>query len=105
MTKKDVLKELKKVNIPVAYNHFAESDRVKLPFMVYFFPSASNFAADGSVYYKKDVLHIELYTEKKNIELEEKVESILEENGLFYKKTEIWISEEKMYEILYETEV
>jgi hypothetical protein len=51
------------------------------------------------------VLHIELYTDKKDTGLEEKVETILDENGLVYAKSEVWISSEKMYEVLYETEV
>ena len=41
----------------------------------------------------------------KEINLEERVEAVLDRYGYFYSKTETWISSEKMYEVLYETEV
>ena len=51
----------------------------------------------------------ELFYEQKNgydlISLEERVEAVLERNGLFYAKSETWIPSEKLYEVLYETEV
>ena len=50
-------------------------------------------------------LDVELYTDKKDIILEEKLEAVLEGRGLFYNKTESYIESEKLYEVLYELEV
>lgn len=89
----------------MAYDHFAEGQSPKPPFLLYLYPRADNFAADGVAYHKQDVLHLELYTNKKDLATEARVEAVLDEHGLFYDKSEVWISEEKMYEVLYQTEV
>lgn len=105
MTKQEVVRMVKSIGLPVAYDHFAEGESPKPPFIVYLYPSADNFAADGMAYHKQDILHIELYTNKKNLSLEDMIEAVLDGHGLFYEKSETWIPEEKMYEVLYETEV
>ncbi len=93
------------MGLPFAYDHFAEGESPDPPFLVYLFPGSDNFAADGEVYYKRDHLHIELYTDKKNDDLEDRIETVLNRNGLFYNKSETWIPSEKLYEVLYQTEV
>ena len=105
MTKLDVVAMIKEMDIPFAYDHFAEGKSPKPPFCVYLYPKSDNFAADGVAFYKQDVLHIELYTDKKDIALEDKVEAVLTKHGLFYAKNEVWIQSEKLYEVLYQTEV
>ena len=105
MTKAEVPKMLKEMKVPFAYDHFAEGESEKPPFLVYLYPRAANFAADGIAYYKKDRMQIEMYTDKKDIRLEERIEAVLDKYGLFYSKSETWISSEKLYEVLYETEV
>ena len=105
MTKADVPQMIRSMNIPFAYDHFAEGESPDPPFLVYLDPGSDNFAADGTVYFKRDKLHVELYTDKKDDDLEDRVESILNRNGLYYNKTETWIPSEKLYEVLYQTEV
>ncbi len=105
MTKAEVVRMVKSVGLPVAYDHFAEGESPRPPFLIYLYPRADNFAADGVAYHKQDVLHIELYTNKKNLSLEENIEAVLDRHGLFYSKSEVLISEERLYEVLYETEV
>ncbi|MCD8074639.1 MAG: hypothetical protein LUF27_06335 [Lachnospiraceae bacterium] len=75
------------------------------PFLVILYSSADNFAADGIVYFSSNVLHLELYTDKKDVELEETVEAALTGQGLYYEKSEVWIESERLYEVLYEMEV
>ena len=53
----------------------------------------------------KQQLDVELYTDKKDIALEEELEKILDAQGIFYNKTETYIKSEKLYEVLYELEV
>ena len=94
-----------RINLPYAYDHFAEGESVDPPFLIYRFPGSSNFIADGTVYYKIDVMHIELYTDKKDPALEERIEAVLDRQGFIYEKSETWIAGEKLYEVLYEMEV
>lgn len=106
MSNKDnVIQMLKAIGVPYAYDHFSEKEAVKPPFIVYRYPSSNNFVADARVYFKIDALHIELYTDKKNPDLEERVEENLNRYGFIYFKHEVWIDTEKMYQVLYETEV
>jgi hypothetical protein len=57
------------------------------------------------VWLKVKQLDIELYTDKKAPDLENKLEAVLDARGLFYNKDETWIESEKLYEVLYELEV
>ena len=93
------------IGIPYAYDHFAEGESPNPPFICYLLPGSDNFAADGRVYYKINDVHIELYTDHKNTELELKVEEVLDRYNIFYNKSEVWIDSEKLYEVLYQFEM
>ncbi len=105
MTHNEVVEMLEEAGLPLAYDHFAEGESPDPPFLVFLFPSSDNFAADGRVYQKIDTLHIELYTDLKQPQLEASVEVVLDRHEIFYDKTEVWIPEEKLYEVLYSTEI
>ena len=105
MTYEQVAEMAEETGLPVAYDHFAEGESPEPPFIVFLYPKANNFAADGKVYYKIKRLNIELYTDLKDVELEEKVEAVLDSHGIFYAKSEVWIESERLYEVLYEMEV
>lgn len=105
MTHQEIMDMLTEMDIPFAYDHFAEGESPDPPFMVFLYPKADNFSADGIPYYKINQLVVEIYTDLKDIELETKVEAVLESHGLFYGKSEVWIESEKLYEVLYEMEV
>ena len=61
--------------------------------------------ADNTVFQKIDELNIELYTDVKDPETETKIEDILIRHDLPYEKSEYWIESEKMYEVLYHTQI
>lgn len=105
MSHGEVMAMVAEMGLPYAYHHFAEGESPEPPFIVFLYPEADNFAADGTVYFKINRLHIEIYTDLKQPELEESVEAVLLKNGIFYSKTETWIESEKLYEVLYEMEV
>lgn len=105
MTYEDIVAMLEEAGLPFAYHHFAEGESPDPPFLVFLFQGTDNFFADNSVYKRIDEINIELYTDKKDPELEEKIEGILDSHELPYEKTEEWITSEKMYEVLYQTEV
>ena len=98
---------LREIGIPFAYDHFAEGESPKPPFICYRLPASDNFAADGMVYFHFTEVSIELYTDKKEPKSESKIEAALDAAGFFYNKTEAYIESEKLYEVMYtfETEV
>lgn len=100
-----LLEILKACGIPFAYDHFAEGEAPSPPFICYLLPSSDNFSADGKVYYKKNQVRIELYTDTKNLETEKAVEDELDAFSVFYNKSETWIDSEKLYEVLYQFEM
>ena len=93
------------IPIPSAYDHFTEGESPEPPFITYLLPGSDNFAADGKVYFRVTEVHIELYTDEKNPEVEAQVEAVLDEHSIFYDKTEVWIESEKLYEVLYSFEM
>lgn len=105
MTHQEVMTMLAEMNLPYAYDHFVEGESPDPPFLVFLYPGSNHFAADGKVYFKVNRLNIELYTDKKDVELEETVEAVLDRHGIFYGKSEVWIESESLYEVLYEMEV
>lgn len=105
MTEQEVFQMIKSIGLPVAYHHFEEGQSPDPPFLVYLYPGTNNFSADGTVYQGVNQLDIELYTDIKDLEAEKRVAAVLKEHGFFYEKTETYLESEKMYEVLYETEV
>lgn len=97
----ELLQILSETQIPFAYHHFAEGESPEPPFICYLLPGSNNFSADGKVYYKINEVHIELYTDLKDLAVEQKLEEVLDEHGIFYNKSETWIESEKLYEVLY----
>ena len=105
MTIENLVEMLQKTGIPFAYDHFAEGESPKPPFICYLLPGSNNFAADGKVYFRINQVRIELYTDSKDLAVERKMEMVLDESGIFYNKSEVWIQSEKLYEVLYSFEV
>ena len=99
-----LLELMAEIDIPSAYDHFAEGESPDPPFITYLLPGSDNFAADGKVFFRITEVHIELYTDEKNPEVEVLVETVLDAHGIFYDKTEVWIDSEKLYEVLYSFE-
>lgn len=98
----ELVKIIEEMEIPFAYDHFAEGESPDPPFLCYLLPGSDNFAADGRVYYKMSEVRIELYTDFKDVSLEEKVTAVLDNHGIFYEQSEVWIEEEKLYEVAFE---
>nr|WP_289698162.1 hypothetical protein [Enterocloster clostridioformis] len=100
-----LLEVLERLGVPFAYDHFAEGESPEPPFICYLLPASDNFSADGQVYFKVTEVHVELYTDVKDVELEGSVEAVLDGHGIFYDKTEVWIESERLYEVLYSFEM
>ena len=100
-----ILQLLDEMGIPFAYDHFAEGESPDPPFICYLIPGTDHFSADGKAYQKINEIHIELYTDFKDLSVESKVETVLDKYDIFYDHTETWIESEKMYEVLYSFEM
>ena len=101
----EIMAMLAESELPVAYDHYAEGESPDPPFICFLYPYTNHFIADGRIYEKINVVHVELYTDEKNPPLEARVEKLLTEHELFFHKSEVWIEEEKMYEVLYEVTI
>ena len=101
----ELLYILGETQISFAYDHFAEGESPDPPFLCYLLPGSNNFSADGKVYYKIGRVNLELYTDRKDPEVEQKLEDALDAASIFYNKTEVWIDSEKLYEVLYQFEM
>ena len=99
MTHEEVMAVMEEIGLPYAYHHFAEGESPDPPFAVFLYPGSNNF------YFKTDRLNIEIYTDIKNIELEQQTEAVLDGHDIFYEKSEVWIESENLYEVLYQMEV
>lgn len=100
-----LLQILAELKLPFAYDHFAEGEAPAPPFICYLLPGSHNYSADGRVYYKINEVNIELYCDCKDPKTETTLEAVLDEHGIFYNKTEVWIESEKLYEVLYTFEM
>ena len=105
MTIENLVEMLQEMNIPFAYDHFAEGESPEPPFVCYLIPGSDNFAADGKVYFKMNEVRIEVYTDFKDLDLESRVEGVLDGHEIFYNKSETWIQSEKLYEVMYSFEM
>ena len=102
MTHNEVFEVLEELSLPIAYDHFAEGESPDPPFLCFLYPRNLPTGADNTVYYQLHELDIELYTDAKDPVLEQRMEKLLTEHEMFFHKSEVWIEEEKMYEVLYE---
>lgn len=97
----EVSSMLKQLNIPVAYDHF--NSQPSIPFITYSDSGSNHVYADNSVYKRELFVEIELYTDKKDLSIENKLENLLDERGIVYSSyPTIWIDSEKLYQKIYE---
>ncbi|MBT3320187.1 MAG: hypothetical protein HN948_10475 [Clostridia bacterium] len=94
---------LSEAEVSVARNSFKKQQNP--PYIVYVFSHSNNFSADSKVYIKRENYRVELYTDKKDVALEEKLEGIFDKYGLVYDKTETYLESEKLIEVMYEIQL
>ena len=105
MTYTEVADMIESIGLDFAYYEFSEAAGQAPPFILFYYPENNDFVADNSNYVKKKQLIIELYTDEKDFDKEAAVENVLKQNELVYTRAEQFIETERMYEVLYSTEV
>ncbi len=86
----------------VAFDEVPESQNQTLPYINLQTPTTTTFGADNVVYYSYPNVDIELYTKRKDITLEARIEATLTQNGIFYAKNEGRIDGQSCYQVVYE---
>lgn len=91
MTYEQIAEMMEEMGLPFAYHHFAEGESPAPPFLLFLSPGENTFSADNLAYFSCKQLDIELYTDKKQPELEEQVESAFCNQGCscFHKDTQV----------------
>lgn len=105
MTYQDVAAMVSSTGIPNAYHHFDENDSPEPPFICFYYPESNDFAADDINYQDIEHLIIELYTDNKDFQTEKTVEDALRASGAVYARSEIYIESERLYEVIFETDI
>ncbi|TQR48522.1 hypothetical protein [Bacillus cereus] len=102
----EIKKILDATGYPVAYSHFTalqDNPVPQPPYICFLADGSANLMADNRVYHKITVLNIELYTTKKDLVAEAKLEKILDDCEIPYESYGTFIESEKMYQKIYET--
>lgn len=90
------------IEIPHVYYSFPENGAPALPYFVYYYSGSDNIAADDVAYVEVLEPVLELYTAGKSFETERTIETALTAAGLFWNKTEDYLTTEQMYMVTYE---
>ena len=106
MTLGELTKILEATGYPVAYSHFTATPTNAVPnppYICFLEDGSANLMADNKVYHKVNDLNIELYTTKKDLVAEAKLEKVLDDHEITYDSYETFIESEKLYQKIYET--
>lgn len=102
MTLQELYKQLKHLQLPVQYYMFQEGQAPNLPYIIYYNPSEQHENADNAtLHISKDVI-IEVYSEFKDLSLEDKLKELFDKNKLTYSFQETYLKEERMYMLAYQ---
>lgn len=108
MTLPELYQALVSTGLPVAYDHFDDTEDNPAPappFIVYLFSGSNDLIADNRNYVDVGNFQVELYTAKKDLLREKLVQDLLKSLELPYSKSEIWLESERMYQIIYEIQI
>lgn len=103
MTYQEINTMLQAIGLPVTYYQWPEGHAPEPPYLVFYYPGDNDFKADDRNFVKIRELVVELYTDEKDVELEETVEEAL--SGMVYERDETYIDSERMFEVAYTMEV
>lgn len=105
MTYEQIAGMIEEIGYPCNYYQFPPGQASPPPFVVFWFPESADFMADNKNYSGIKELRIELYTDNKDFEAEAAVEEVLKKYEIPYQSTEMYIDDEQLFEVVYESEV
>lgn len=96
ITLDELYNSLDSLGYDVAYDHFKKSP--KFPFIAYYEDERAYVYADNANYSEAKHIVMEVYTERRDDDVIQKIEIILMEKGIAYTFIPfLWIEKEKMY--------
>lgn len=101
MTYKEISTMIRNIGLPYTYNSFPNNIAPKPPYIVFNYPDRDDFGADDVNYVGIETLNLELYSANKDFDTEDTIETVLNQNGLFFDKSEVFIRNENLYQITY----
>ena len=104
MTQAELHAALESTGLLVAYHHFAEGSGVDPPYIVYLVSDATGWGSDERNEIKRTSYLVELYTDKKDLETQAKIESLFNVRGIRFGSVEGYIDSEKLYQVVYTIE-
>ena len=108
MTLQELYTALKAIGYPVAYSHFLDTQQSPAPappFITYREAYSNDLIADNQNYVPVSNVQIELYTDRKDPAAEAAVQNKIKELGLPYSKTETYIEDERLFQVIYEIQL
>lgn len=97
MTSEKIAQLLKTLDIPFRYKVFGETPTP--PYIVYYADKESRYGSDDMNLLAEREIIIELYTDKKDLEIESKIDKLFENYS--FVKYENYIDSERMFETAY----
>lgn len=102
MTIAELRQLLNQLKISTKYRAFEEGQAPKLPYLLYYEDNDDGtLKADNFNYAPVKNMILELYTDDKDLSLEERLENILNENRIEFDSEEVYIESEQMFEKYY----
>lgn len=102
MTLPELKEILEALNLPIAYYQWMPGEVPSLPYIVYYIDEDIGFMADDIVYHEGKAVTIEVYSDKKDLKLEQETKDLLNKNGIAYKTYESFLEQEDMFLKAYE---
>lgn len=103
MTLIELANLLESLGYPLAYSHFKSVQEP--PFICYLVISGDTFSADNTAIHEATYVDIELYTDKKNITIENQIKDLLKKNELPFSYVEIYIKEEGVFKCTFSAQL
>lgn len=108
MIQAELFTQLKTAGYSVAYHHFTVDEShpaPKPPYIIYLRAFDSNISSDAKVHGKHKNYQVELYTSKKDLAAEKKLEVVLNNIDADYEASETYIESEALYQVVYKIEL
>jgi predicted ABC-class ATPase len=108
VTQIELITPLESTGYPVAYHHFIVNEENPLPtppYIIYIRAFDNNISSDSKVHGKFKFYQVELYTVKKDLVAEKKLETVLNNINSEYETSEIYIEEQALYQVVYQIKV
>ncbi|WP_078434232.1 hypothetical protein [Metabacillus halosaccharovorans] len=105
MTLTELAQLLKATGFSVAYSHFKVTENNPAPdppFITYLEFDSDNFHADNKTYKQVKNVNVELYTVKKDLAAEKKIEDIFDANDIPYESDETYIKDQDLFQKIYQ---